>query len=276
MTRPLLHRAAPAALLALGLSFAAPAQAGDARLATRLFHPDEVVRIDGRLGVQATIAFAEDEHIENVAIGDSTTWQVTPNKRANLLFVKPLAAKARTNMTVVTDRRTYFFDLVAAAQGLPVYVLRFTYQEEKKPEAPAQVAGQALTPEESRAVSSQQQDRPVDPTNLNFAWRMKGKAALLPSRIYDDGNATYLTWPARTPIPAIQIRNETGAEGPVNFAVRGDVIVVEGTHGLIVLRSGKDSATLENLAAGKGEVPTPAGEGSALAAAPEPTPAKDR
>ena len=131
MTRPLLHRAAPAALLALGLSFAAPAQAGDARLATRLFHPDEVVRIDGRLGVQATIAFAEDEHIENVAIGDSTTWQVTPNKRANLLFVKPLAAKARTNMTVVTDRRTYFFDLVAAAQGLPVYVLRFTYPEEK-------------------------------------------------------------------------------------------------------------------------------------------------
>ena len=97
-----------------------------------------------------------------------------------------------------------------------------------------------------RAVSGQQEDRPVDPASLNFAWRMKGKTALLPARIYDDGNATYLTWPARTPIPAIQIRNETGAEGPVNFAVRGDVIVVEGTHDLIVLRSGKDFATIEN------------------------------
>ena len=91
-------------------------------------------------------------------------------------------------------------------------------------------------------------------------------------------NGTGANWNDRSDVrrPAIQIRNETGAEGPVNFAVRGDVIVVEGTHGLIVLRSGKDSATLENLAAGKGEVPTPAGEGSALAAAPEPTPAKDR
>ena len=69
-----------------------------------------------RAGLQATVAFADNERIENVAIGDSNSWQVTPNKRANLLFVKPLAARARTNMTVVTDRHTYVFDLVTAGQ----------------------------------------------------------------------------------------------------------------------------------------------------------------
>ena len=100
-----------------------------------------MVRIDGRAGVQATIVFAEDEHIENVAIGDSNSWQVTPNKRANLLFVKPLAARARTNMTVVTDRHRYFFDLVAAPAGNALYVLRFTYPDEPKP-APRRQAGQ--------------------------------------------------------------------------------------------------------------------------------------
>ncbi len=52
---------------------------------------------------------------------------MTPNKRASLLFVKPMQPTARTNMTVVTDQRTYLFDLVASPGATPVYVLRFTY-----------------------------------------------------------------------------------------------------------------------------------------------------
>ncbi len=231
-----------AALLA---ATASPLLAKDARLATRLFNPDEVVRVEGKMGVQASIAFAEDERIENVAIGDSNSWQVTPNKRANLLFVKPLAAKAQTNMTVVTDRRTYFFDLVSGTFGAPLYVLRFTYPDEPKP-VQAAAATPALTAEESQVLAAKGADQPVDPATLNFAWRSKGKASLLPARVYDDGMATYLQWSARTPIPAIQIRDEGGTEGPVNFAVRGDVIVIDGVPGLIVLRSGKDFATIEN------------------------------
>lgn len=230
-----------AAVLAATVSV--PALASDARLASRLYNPDEVVRIDGRIGVQASIAFAEDEHIENVAIGDSASWQVTPNKRANLLFVKPLSPRARTNMTVVTDRRTYFFDLVASATGAPLYVLRFTYPAEPEAEAPPQQAGAVgLTADEAQAITA----APVDPAKLNFAWRSRGKASLLPARVYDDGEATYLAWAAGTPLPAIQVRDENGTEGPVNYAVRGDVIVIDGVPGLIVLRAGRDFATLEN------------------------------
>ena len=49
-----------AALLA---ATASPLLAKDARLATRLFNPDEVVRVEGKLGVQASIAFAEGSRI---------------------------------------------------------------------------------------------------------------------------------------------------------------------------------------------------------------------
>ena len=95
-----------AALLAGSLALEAPALADDPRLVEQLYNPDQVVSIEGRTNIQTTIRFGEDERIENVAIGDSTAWQVTPNKRANLLFVKPLSEKAKTNMTVVTDRHT--------------------------------------------------------------------------------------------------------------------------------------------------------------------------
>ena len=235
------------AALLVASALATPAAADDARLVERTYDPAAVVRIDGKAGVQATIRFAEDEHIENVAIGDSQKWQVTPNKRANLLFVKPLSERAATNMTVVTDRRTYLFDLVAnPAIRTPLYVLAFSYPDEENDAQRADAAGATGTDAPSAVELAAASDpyAVVDPASLNFAWGSKGEAKLLPRRIYDDGNATFLTWPEGTPLPAILIKNHKGDEGPVNFAVRGEMIVVEGVPREIVLRSGEDSAVL--------------------------------
>jgi type IV secretion system protein VirB9 len=69
---------------------------------------------------------------------------------------------------------------------------------------------------------------------------------LLPQRIYDNGSATFLSWPSGTPMPAILIKDHKGDEGPVNYAVRGESIVVEGVPHEIVLRSGENSAVLTN------------------------------
>jgi type IV secretion system protein VirB9 len=240
------------------LALAMPLQAADRRLVSRQYNADEVIQLDGQTGVQASIAFAEDEHIENVAVGDSSSWQITPNKRANLLFVKPLAARSRTNMTVVTDQRTYFFDLVAAPAGKPVYLLRFTYPDELKA-AVRQAAAPALSEEEVRLAEG---ERPIDPAQLNFAWTKRGDPKLLPAQVYDDGTATYLNWSQGVSLPAILIRDEKGTEGPVNYAVRGEVIVIEGVPAMIQLRAGKNSAQLEFRGSAR-PVPPPAPVASA-------------
>lgn len=255
-----------AGLPALLLLSAAPALA-DARLVERLYDPAAVVKIEGKTKVQATIQFGEDESIENVAIGDSSAWQVTPNKRANLLFVKPLEATASTNMTVVTNKRTYLFDLVANPRARPLYVLKFTYPDEpeKAPETQIAAAVETASPVEMAAATDPY--AVVDPAELNFAWTAKGNRALLPARTYDDGTATFLSWPAGQPVPAILVKDAEGTEGPVNFTVRGDVIVVDGVPREIVLRSGKEAATLTNTgpvrpAAARGAVgPIVEGEG---------------
>lgn len=239
-----------AALLAIApLMVAAPARADDPRLVERLYDPDEVVTIQGHTNVQATIRFEDGEHIENVAIGDSQKWQVTPNRRANLLFVKPLSERAATNMTVVTDKRTYLFDLVASpANRNPLYVLSFKYPEE--PEEARQAESDASAPvpgpNEIELAAATDPYAVVDPAQLNFAWTTRGDAKLLPSSIYDDGSATFLTWAPGKPLPAILVKDKKGNEGPVNYAVRGDVIVVDGVPREIVLRSGEDTATLLN------------------------------
>jgi type IV secretion system protein VirB9 len=229
-------------LFIAALLLSTPALAEDPRLVERVYDPNEVVTIEGKVNVQATIAFGEDELIENVAIGDSNSWQVTPNKRANLLFVKPLNGKASTNMTVVTDKHTYLFDLVARATAKPVYVLKFSYPDEPGKDDTRLAGG----PNADEVAAATDPYAVADPAQLNFAWSGSGAASLLPTRTYDDGDATFLTWPADRSVPAILIKDQKGTEGPVNYAVRGNVIVVEGVPREIVLRSGEFIARLIN------------------------------
>ena len=235
MTRAII----PALALAL---IAAPVAAQDSRLVEVMYDEAKVVRIDGRVSVQASIMFNDDEVIENVAIGDSATWQVTPNKRANILFVKPLEPRASTNLTVVTSKRTYLFDLVATPNAKPLYLMRFAYPDEPEEEQVQLAAA-------PNALEQQAANDPyavVDPADLNFAWRASGDPELLPENTYDDGTATFLTWPVGKDVPAILVVNSKGVEGPVNFTVRGDTIVVDGVPRTLVLRAGEDSAQLTN------------------------------
>ena len=236
---------APLAAIALGFA-AFPAQADDPRLVEKLYDPTEIVRIEGRTKVQATIAFGEDERIENVAIGDSGAWQVTPNKRANLLFIKPLSPTAKTNMTVITNRHTYLFDLVASPRAKPLYVLRFTYPEPPATEEPEARLAEAGQPNAVEVAAATDPYAVVDPSALNFAWSREGDRSLMPAQAYDDGNSTFLMWPAGAAVPAILVTDAKGTEGPVNFSVRGDMVIVDGVPREIILRSGKDSATLTN------------------------------
>ncbi|WP_164852616.1 TrbG/VirB9 family P-type conjugative transfer protein [Novosphingobium umbonatum] len=209
----------------------------DPRVALRAYEPDTITLVDTRPGFETTVQFADDEHVENIAIGDSAAWQVTPNRRANLVFVKPASAKAPiTNMTVVTDKRSYLFALHVAARAQ--YLLRFAY--------PAPVVNQ---PAESPAP----QPNPTAPRpateRLNFAWKASGDKSLLPAMVLDDGQSTYLAWPDKAALPVILEPSPDGkGAGPVNTSQSGPYIVVAGRHDVLLLQAGKKQARLTNLA----------------------------
>ncbi len=245
------------ALCAAALAVPAAAQeasANDPRLVTLTFDDSRVFTINGRVKVQTTIKFAPDEAIQNVAIGDSNAWQISPNQAQSILFVKPLEPSARTNMTVVTNRRTYLFDLVASPRNAPLYVLQFRYPELEAAEAErllAEAEAAETAREEASSVELAAAQDPyavADPASLNFNWASEGESDLLPARVYDNGTAVFLTWPADTPIPSILITNEDGDEGPANWAQRGDTLVIDHVPRRIVLRSGDELATLTNNA----------------------------
>ena len=248
--------ARPALALALALAlapvavFAQDGGPSDSRLVTLVFDEAQVYTIKGKVRVQTTIKFAPDEVIQNVAIGDSTAWQVQPNQAQSILFVKPLEPNATTNMTVVTSRRTYLFDLVSNPRNAPLYVLQFRYPDIEKAEEEAALAAAAAAERDAanpvEVAAASDPFAVADPALLNFAWEGAGEAALLPARAYDNGEVLFLTWPAGAAIPAILVTNDAGDEGPANFTVRGDTVVLDMVPRAIVLRSGRDTATLTN------------------------------
>ncbi|MCP5361427.1 MAG: TrbG/VirB9 family P-type conjugative transfer protein [Hyphomicrobiales bacterium] len=103
--------------------------ATDSRIRTLVFGENDVYRIITRYGYQTNIEFGTGEEIMTVSLGDTVAFRITP--AVNRLFIKPMEEDMETNMTVVTNLRTYQFDLssLKSEQNDLVYVVRFYYPE---------------------------------------------------------------------------------------------------------------------------------------------------
>lgn len=221
-----MKRLIPLALLILTAGTTPRPGPVDPHIQRILYDPEQVIDLRGALGWQIMIDFAPDERIENVSIGDSLSWQVTPNKRARGLFLKPLRRNGSTNMTVVTNQRRYAFDLSTGPRSaVSPWVLQFDY-----PPPPEPVSRGRLT---------------APPPVLNFAYTRAGDPSVMPSRVWDDGRQTYFEFSKVTAIPAIFARGPGKKdESLVNVATRGRVQVVQQLGQQFILRSGTHFATV--------------------------------
>ncbi|HSZ51564.1 MAG TPA: TrbG/VirB9 family P-type conjugative transfer protein [Caulobacteraceae bacterium] len=238
----MMTRALPAALLALtAVSHAAHA---DSPIRQIQYDPHAVVRVRGCLGFQLTVVFQDGERIENIALGDAKLWQATPNKRSDLLFLKPAVSGGLTNMMVVTDRRRYAFELsardeTACRADRVVYELQFAYPKDAEP-LPALAAAEplALPP-----LPPPEEPLPA-PAARNTAYSFTGVLANVPSTAFDDGRSTYLRWPEGVETPAIYALGPGKTETVLNYHAKGDYLVVDGVSPAYVLRRGSAVAVL--------------------------------
>lgn len=192
---------------------------GDPRLQTIEYRPEQVVTLEVATGYQLSLEFAPDEQIETVALGDAGAWSVVPTKRGSHLFVKPLSEGVATNMTVVTDTRTYLFDLapLPGPSQLMAYTVRFTYPKPSSlpPPGPGAPAVQAV---------------------IETPYRVSGDRQLRPSELSDDGTRTYIRWPEDVALPAVYALDERGRETLVNGMMRDGIYEIDGVSRRLVFR----------------------------------------
>jgi len=233
-------------LLVLAMGAAVPAYAlqqpraiaTDSRIRTVRYSENEVYQFIGHYGYQSSIEFGLDEKIQTVSIGDSLAWLVNPS--GNRLFLKPIDQNALTNMTVITDKRSYLFELHAEEtknirDKEMIFTLRFMYPQTESAEASTLTKFEELP------------DVDKHPERFNLDYTVRGSRQIEPLRIFDDGEFTYFEFANKNAdLPAFFRVNSNLEEELINFRKRGNYLVVERVSSRFTLRRGPDILCVYN------------------------------
>ena len=147
------------------------------------------------------------EVVRDVLVGDTVRWKVEPatsgaaGGQAIHLIVKPSEPGLVTSMVVTTSRRTYHIQLKSHGTQ---YMARVGF------EYPEDVSAK-LADINARLETSTIPGAGVPAEQLNFAYSVSGRAGWRPSRVYSDGQKTYIQFP----------RSISGQDAPVLFVISG-------------------------------------------------------
>ncbi|HQT52554.1 MAG TPA: TrbG/VirB9 family P-type conjugative transfer protein [Phenylobacterium sp.] len=222
----------------------------DPRVRSVDYDPWQVVRVNGALRTATQVLFGPGEVIANVAVGDSSGWEVAAEGAS--LFLKPRAPSAPTNLIVTTRRgaetRHYAFALTVgpAAKATEVFVVRFRYPQEERALLAAALTAQTKVLE--RRVIDLKLDHAVVDGTRNLAYAAQGASDLQPSEVSDNGRFTLLRFPANQPMPSIYQVDARGVESLASFDVRGEFVVLHTVAPQWRLRRGRGVLCLYNQA----------------------------
>ncbi len=208
----------------------------DHRVHVISYQPDQVYKMDGHYRYQSAIEFEKDEEIKTISMGDSTAWMINPS--GNRLFLKPIEQDATTNMTLLTNKRVYLFELharEAADINDPnmVFIMRFVYNDKN--------ATGERTPLDGVP------DIDENPSKYNTDYTISGSDDIAPLRIFDDGEFTYFKFPDKNAdVPAFFWVDNDNKENVINYRTRGDYIVVERVASRLTLRHGGEVVCVFN------------------------------
>lgn len=230
--------ALPVAVAAHGAQLPEPGKK-DTRIRFATYDPHDVVTIYTRVGLLTQIVFAQDEKIVDMTGGDVEAWGAATRKARDGVFLKPAAELADANLHVVTNKRSYSFDLKLAkkAKGETAFMtVYFRYP------AAAQAAETAVK-EADQVRELLDAASPV----ANRRYSVQGSGDLAPVEAWDDGRTTFLRFRARSSIPGIYEANEDGTLKRVeNINTKDDVVQVQGVRRKLALLTGKEVACVFN------------------------------
>jgi len=193
----------------------------DRRVRIATFQAGQVYRLSVSLTHVTTVEFGIGESIRSIIAGDTEGFEIDGVPGGRAFAIKPLARGVHTNVTVYTNRRSYYFN-VEEVSSPTFYVVQFRYPEDNR--HPANAIARAAP---------------------NYNYGASARTEFTPTRVWDDGTFTYFAFPRNAPVPAI-FRYANGRERTVNTAAIEDGIIrVSGVNGQWVLRLGDEVVCIE-------------------------------
>lgn len=202
-----------------------------------------------------------EEIMGEPAAGDILRWRLGVGTSAvagvpqTHVFIKPTRAGLSTNLTLNTNRRTYFLRLESVETDCMIAV-QWNYPQSR--ETPSAMTGPL--PAQPPAAPA---PRGADVSALNFDYSIDvtdGDPLWTPRAVYDDGSKTYIRFESsmlhgESPALFVVERDEMQI---VNYRVKGNLYIVDRLFRVAELRLGQDDqdvVRLVNRAASKRRAP---------------------
>lgn len=197
------------------------------------FEPGRIYTIQTSPRFLTTIQLRAGEKLIAKAAGDTVRWVLGETVAGSgdaaqvTVFVKPIRPGLRTNIVLTTDQRTYLIDAASNAAASYTSVLAWNYPQEDA--RAAAVERQQAIVGASVAVAAD-----VVVERLNFRYRIdpqdRRRPAWTPVRVFDDGQKTYIEFPAdlsTRPAPPLFLLGEKDRAELVNYRQSGVYYVVD-------------------------------------------------
>jgi type IV secretion system protein VirB9 len=179
-------------------------------------------------------------------MGDPTGWQISP--QGGSIFLKPTEVDANTNMVIITDKRTYYFEMYSKeAQDINdpelAFATRFIYGD-----AGGGSSNDFIDLGSDTKSKTYVPDPFKDTTGLNLKYTMNGAKDIQPLEVFDDGEFTYFKFrDINADYPAIFQVLPDGNEALINFRISDNgYVVVERVTSQFTLRFGNEMACIFN------------------------------
>lgn len=189
----------------------------DPRLQSVAYDPERPVRLVAYPGTNLTVMLLPGDRVTQTALFDPGAFDVRVTGQQDSLNIVPLRPGGTSKLIVDTAVRRYEFELESGEGLAAAYLVRFVDPAGQPPAsllaAPAQTA-QAPKGE----------------------YRLTGEGTLLPTRIVDDGERTYIEWGKYQSLPAVFGIGASGHEEVVDGYMRDGVFTIDRVYGELVFR----------------------------------------
>ena len=217
----------------------------NSRIKLLSYDESNVFVIRTKYGYQTNIVFSPQEEIQTISVGDRSLWQIIP--AGNRLFIRPLTENITTNMTLITNKHSYEFDLKSVDNGNEsnIYVAKFVY--------PPKVEATPVEAIAPQPANTQPQTNTVHPLKLppqksgqnNYNYTYSGADALAPQQVYDNGKSIFINYQTLKSTPTVFIV-AGGKEFLTTPTIKGNSLIINDLAGEIVLRNSDGEVHIYN------------------------------
>ena len=208
----------------------------DTRIKVFIYNPNEIFQVKFMVGYQSIIELQKDENVELITFGDATPWEVKVLERR--IFIKATEPGAKTNMTIITDKRTYLMEIMSNGDDDDnderiTYILRFFYPDINVDIPPTTTKLAKIALNKRIKANTRSTDMPItvanaDLLNTKYTFSKKGNIAnIMPTMVFDNGSKTYFKFQNIDELPTISAVTDDYKEIPLRVKKSGEYVYVD-------------------------------------------------